>query len=74
MLASIVHTMQTELDNLEKKLATLLAMAQQLRSENHQLRQEVAAMLSDNRTCKDKVEQATTHLERLLAQIPEGAL
>jgi cell division protein ZapB len=65
--------MQNELNSLEQKLTQLVAMTQQLRSENRQLRQEVASALSSNRLCQDKVEQAATRLESLLAQIPENA-
>jgi len=64
--------MQNELDILEQKLAQLLAVMQQLRGENIQLRQELAASLSDNRLCQDRVEQVATRLELLLSQIPEN--
>ena len=65
--------MQNELDILEQKLTQLIAVMQQLRGENSQLRQELATALSDNRLCQDRVEQAATRLESLLSQIPENA-
>jgi regulator of replication initiation timing len=65
--------MQNELDILEQKLAQLITVMQQLRGENSQLRQELAAALSDNRLCQDRVEQAATRLALLLSQIPENA-
>ena len=65
--------MQNELDILEQKLAQLLAVMQQLRGENIQLRQELAAALSDNRLCQDRAEQVAARLESLLSQIPENA-
>lgn len=66
--------MQNELDILEQKLAQLLAVMQQLRGENIQLRQELAASQSDNRLCQDRVEQVATRLELLLSQLPENAV
>ena len=65
--------MENQLDILEQKLTQLLVVMQQLRTENNQLRQEVAAALSDKRLCQDRVEQAATRLESLLSQIPENA-
>jgi len=63
--------MQTELDALENKLAQLVQLSQRLRAENHQLRQELAAALSQGRQYNDKMENARQRLEKLLAQIPE---
>jgi cell division protein ZapB len=63
--------MQTELNLLENKLAQLVQLTQRLRTENHQLRQELATALSQDRQSNDKIESARARLERLLAQIPE---
>lgn len=63
--------MQTELNLLENKLAQLVQLTQRLRAENHQLRQELATALSQDRQSNDKIESARARLERLLAQIPE---
>jgi len=63
--------MQTELNLLESKLAQLVQLTQRLRTENHQLRQELATALSQDRQSNDKIESARARLERLLAQIPE---
>ena len=65
--------MQTELDALESKLAQLVQLSQRLRTENHQLRQELATALSQGRQCNDKIDSARKRLENLLAQIPEDA-
>ena len=63
--------MQAELDTLENKLAQLVQLAQRLRVENHQLRQELAHALSQGRQYQDKIDGAQARLERLLAQLPE---
>jgi cell division protein ZapB len=65
--------MHSELDVLDQKLALLVQLSQRLRAENLQLRQEVAAALSEQRKSQDKVDEAAQRLEKLLAQLPEDA-
>ncbi len=62
--------MQSELDALDQKLAQLVQLTQHLRAENLQLRQEVAAALSQQRKSQDKIDEATQRLEKLLSQLP----
>lgn len=63
--------MENELNALEQKLGQLIKISSQLRTENHQLRQELAQALSQNRLCNDKIAQARERLEKLLPTIPE---
>jgi cell division protein ZapB len=63
--------MQAQLSTLENKLAQLIQLAQRLREENHQLRQELASALSQSRKCDDKINGARIRLERLLTLLPE---
>lgn len=63
--------MQNELTTLENKLGQLIKLAQNLRTENHRLRQELASAVSHGRQSDDKIEQARQRIERLLAQLPE---
>jgi uncharacterized protein (TIGR02449 family) len=63
--------MENELTALEQKLGQLIQVSSQLRTENHQLRQELAQALSHNRLCNDKIDQARTRLEKLLPTLPE---
>jgi cell division protein ZapB len=63
--------MHSELDVLDQKLAQLVQLTQHLRAENLQLRQEVAAAVSQQRKNQDKVNEATQRLEKLLSQLPE---
>ena len=64
--------MHSELDVLDQKLAQLVQLTQRLRAENMQLRQEIAASLSQQRKSQDKVNEAAQRLEKLLSQLPEG--
>jgi cell division protein ZapB len=63
--------METELNALESKLAQLIQVSGKLRAENHQLRQELAHALSNNRLCSDKIDGAKVRLEKLLSTLPE---
>ena len=63
--------MHSELDILDQKLVQLVQLTQRLRAENLQLRQEVAAAVSQQRKSQDKVDAAVQRLEKLLAQLPE---
>ncbi len=63
--------MEAELKSLEDKLGQFVKLCQQLRAENHQLRQDVATALNAKHQLEDKIGGATTRLEALLKQIPE---
>ncbi len=65
--------MHSELDALDEKLAQLVQLTQRLRAENQQLRQEVAAALSQQRKGQDRANEAAARLEKLLAQLPGDA-
>jgi cell division protein ZapB len=65
--------MHSELDALDQKLTQLVQLTQHLRAENLQLRQEIAAAVSQQRKSQDKVNEATQRLEKLLSQLPEDA-
>ncbi|BBE49845.1 hypothetical protein OYT1_ch0272 [Ferriphaselus amnicola] len=65
--------MQNEFNTLEQKLGQLVTLTSRLRSENHQLRQELATALSQNRQYSDKIESVSDRLENLLTQLPEEA-
>ena len=65
--------MEAELDSLEGKLKQFASLAQRLREENHQLRQQLAAAQQDNKQLEGKISGATKRLEDILQQIPEDA-
>ncbi len=63
--------METELKSLEGKVNQFVALSQRLRTDNHQLRQQLAAAQNENKQLLEKVADAKTRLETLLAQMPE---
>ena len=63
--------MDAELKSLEQKIAQLVELCQRLRQDNHQVRQQLATALNENRLLEEKIAGATSRLENLLNQIPE---
>jgi cell division protein ZapB len=60
-----------ELKSLEQKIAQFMELCQRLRNDNHQLRQQLATALNENRLLEEKISGAASRLENLLNQIPE---
>ena len=65
--------MEAEFDSLEGKLKQIVSLAQRLREENHQLRQQLASAQHGNKQLEEKISGATKRLEDILQQIPEDA-
>ena len=63
--------METELKSLEQKLNQFVELCQRLRTDNQQLRQELASALSENKQLTEKIGTAGDRLETLLHQLPE---
>ncbi|MDX8378947.1 MAG: hypothetical protein R8K48_02715 [Gallionella sp.] len=63
--------MENELIALEVKLAQLIQVSGHLRTENHQLRQDLAQALNSNRLCNDKIDSVKARLEKILPTLPE---
>ncbi len=63
--------MDSELDGLEEKLAQLVRRLEALRSENRELRQQVANRTDENARLGEKLAAAKSRIEALLKQIPE---
>ena len=63
--------MESELKSLEQKLNQFVELCQRLRTDNQQLRQELASALSENRQLTEKIGTASDRLETLLLQLPE---
>ena len=64
-------TMDVELKSLEDKINQFVALCQRLRTDNHELRQQLASAHNDNKQLSEKIGDAKTRLESLLTQIPE---
>jgi cell division protein ZapB len=63
--------MDAELRSLEDKVNQVVKLCQRLRSDNHDLRQQLATALNDNKQLAEKIGAASTRLEALLTQIPD---
>jgi cell division protein ZapB len=62
--------MEAELKSLETKIEQFVQLCHKLRTDNHQLRQQLASALDQRRRLEEKIESATTRLEALLSHIP----
>ncbi len=62
--------MDAELSSLEDRINTLAMLCQQLRTENTQLKLEMASLQASNMELHDKVDMAKTRVEALLARLP----
>ncbi len=65
--------MEAELNALDEKVSQLAQLCQKLRKDNIQLRQQLVTAQSESKRLAEKVNTATTRLEGLLNQIPDGA-
>ena len=64
--------MEAELKSREEKIKQFVQLCRRLRSENIQLRQQLAGATSENKHLSEKISTATSRLEALLTQIPEN--
>ena len=63
--------MDAQLKSLENKIGQFVALYQQMRADNHQLRQQLVAAQNENKRLSDKIGDAKVRLEALLTQIPD---
>jgi cell division protein ZapB len=63
--------MNAEFDTLDGKIDLFLQLCQRLKSENKELRLQLASAQNDVKRLEGKVDGAKTRLEALLSQIPE---
>lgn len=63
--------MDAEFDTLDSKIDQFLQLCQRLKSENQELRLQLASAQSDVKLLEGKVDGAKSRLEALLRQIPE---
>jgi len=62
--------MDTELAQLEQKLASLIAHTRALRAANESLRRDLAAAVERTREMSVRVQQAGARLDALIARMP----
>ena len=62
---------EAELDILDEKISQLVKLCHRLRTDNQELRQQLAAAQSANKQLSEKITSARTRLETLLTRLPE---
>ena len=62
---------EAELDILDEKISQLVKLCHRLRTDNQELRQQLAAAQSANKQLTEKIATARTRLETLLTRLPE---
>jgi len=62
--------METELKSLEQKLTQFVELCQRLRTDNQELRQQLASAVNESKRLEEKISSATERLESLLSQMP----
>ncbi len=64
--------MESDLKALEEKVTQLLALCRQMRTDNLELRQELAQAQDEVRQLKENMAEAGQRLEALIDSLPEG--
>ena len=64
--------MEQDLQRFEDKLNHFVTLFHRLRSENNELRQSVASKSDEVKRLSEKLDQAKTRIEALIAQLPES--
>ena len=62
--------MEAEFSSLEAKVAQFVTLCERLRTENHELRQQLAVARTDARRLHEKIDGAKARLEGLLSRLP----
>ena len=62
--------MEAEFNSLEAKVEQFVAVCDRLRTENSDLRQQLAAAQNDAKRLHEKIDGATSRLEGLLSRLP----
>jgi cell division protein ZapB len=63
--------MEQELADFEARLNHFVQLFQRLRSENNELRQQIALRSDEARRLEERLDEAKSRIEALLRQIPE---
>jgi len=61
---------EAEFNSLEAKVEQFVALCERLRTENSDLRQQLAAAQNDAKRLNEKIDGAKSRLEGLLSRLP----
>lgn len=64
-------TMEAELNSLDDRIQQLIRVAERLRTENGELRQQLAASLNEGKQLRDRMTAARLRLEGVLTRLPQ---
>ena len=72
-MAVLKHSsgVDAEFDSLDAKVAQFVGLCERLRTENHDLRQQLASAKNDAKRLNERIEGAKVKLESLLARLPD---
>ena len=72
-MAVLKHSsgVDAEFNALEAKVAQFVGLCERLRTENHDLRQQLASAKNDAKRLNERIEGAKVKLESLLARLPD---
>ena len=72
-VADLQHSsgVDAEFNSLDAKVAQFVGLCERLRTENHDLRQQLASAKSDAKRLNERIEGAKLKLESLLARLPD---
>lgn len=62
--------MEAELNSLDDRIQQLIRVAERLRTENGELRQQLAASLNEGKQLRDRMTAARLRLEGVLTRLP----
>ena len=65
--------MEAELNTLDERIQHLIRVAERLRSENGELRQQLAASQNEGKLLRDRMTAARVRLEGVLTRLPEDS-
>lgn len=63
--------MEGELNSLDDRIQQLIRVAERLRSENGELRQQLVASQNEGKLLRDRMTAARVRLENALGRVPE---
>lgn len=63
--------MEAELNSLDDRIQQLIRVAERLRAENGELRQQLATSLNEGKQLRDRMTAARLRLEGLLTRLPQ---
>jgi chromosome segregation ATPase len=68
---AVSASLESDLEQLERKVGSLIGHVRALRAANEALRRELESAETRNRALTDRVAEAKTRIDALMAKLPE---